>query len=217
MSVLTKLKNPYREAFDKYMAPSNLRYGFEWEIRTDWHHGDGYAGPKWERHMEDTYNTHMARRYLTAWIAFSVPTDEAIRAVAALSPIIEIGAGTGYWAWMLEHVGADVLAFDYKLTDNDYTEEGVFWTEVRHGDETEPGNHPERALLLCWPPYDSDMGINCLHAYEGHTLAYVGEHYGGCCANDAFFAELDHHWEQVEEYGLPQWYGMHDYLTIWRR
>ena len=36
------------------------------------------------------------RAGLTAKYAWAVPTDEAIDAVVALSPLVEIGAGTGY-------------------------------------------------------------------------------------------------------------------------
>lgn len=74
-----------------------------------------------------------------------------------------------------------------------------------------------RTLLLCWPPYDSKMASQCLRAFQGDSVAYVGEHEGGCCADDAFFKALEKGWENVREVDLPQWPGMHDYLSIWRR
>ena len=44
-------------------------------------------------------------------------TWQALDAIAALGPIIEVGAGTGYWAALLQHRGAtpgpsDFVAFD---------------------------------------------------------------------------------------------------------
>jgi hypothetical protein len=43
---------------------------------------------------------------------YAVPTEEALAALAALSPLLEIGAGVGYWAALLRGRGADVLATD---------------------------------------------------------------------------------------------------------
>lgn len=39
-------------------------------------------------------------------------TPDAIRAVSALSPLIEIGAGRGHWQRALSEAGATVVAFD---------------------------------------------------------------------------------------------------------
>jgi hypothetical protein len=46
--------------------------------------------------------------------SWAVPTDEAIAAIANASPfgVVEVGAGTGYWAMLLRHRGVDVLAYD---------------------------------------------------------------------------------------------------------
>ena len=45
--------------------------------------------------------------------AHAVPSAEALDAVAALdTPVVEIGAGTGYWAALLEQRGVDVVALD---------------------------------------------------------------------------------------------------------
>ena len=41
-----------------------------------------------------------------------VATLKALDAIAAVSPITEIGCGTGYWAALLRTRGVDVLAFD---------------------------------------------------------------------------------------------------------
>jgi hypothetical protein len=56
---------------------------------------------------------HTARDYAIQRWGFAVPTDQALVSIAAHSPIIEIGAGHGYWAYLLkERFGADVRAFD---------------------------------------------------------------------------------------------------------
>lgn len=49
----------------------------------------------------------LVRRY-----AWAVPDAAAIAALAARSPLVEIGAGTGYWARLLAAAGADIIAYD---------------------------------------------------------------------------------------------------------
>lgn len=120
----TALRNPYREAFDKYVMHTGGKSWREWEARTDWTYTDGFKGAAWDRSMDDVANTYMARRVLSERFAWAVPTDEAILAIAELGPIVEIGAGTGYWAWLLEQAGAEVLAFDAELGGNHWVAEG---------------------------------------------------------------------------------------------
>lgn len=42
----------------------------------------------------------------------AAPNAAAVAALAARSPLLEVGAGTGYWARCLRAAGADVLALD---------------------------------------------------------------------------------------------------------
>jgi len=52
------------------------------------------------------------RRELAALFAWSIPGGPALAAMARYSPLLECGAGTGYWAALLAARGADVLASD---------------------------------------------------------------------------------------------------------
>lgn len=161
------------------------------------------------------------RSRLTSLYSWAVPNDEALAVIAKHSPIIEIGAGTGYWAALLTARGADVLCFDEHppakgRTANVYRHE-VTYHKVRKGGPAEAGNYPRRALFLCWPPYDSPMARMCLENYIGNTLIFVGEGRGGCTADDAFFDELDSRWVMTEEVFIPQWDGIHDVLEVYRR
>ena len=105
--------------------------------------------------------------------------------VARRSPIVEIGAGSGYWAMCLSQLGADVIAYDRHPP-----EEGTPWWEpanpwferewfqVREGDAECARHHPDRSLLLCWPPPGNPMAAAALSMYRdagGHTLIYIGD------------------------------------------
>lgn len=157
--------------------------------------------------------------------AWAIPSEEALRVVAALSPIIEMGAGTGFWAAKLQELGADVLPFDlnppaegsgHHGSNNDWHSPGT-WTKVYRGGVPRAGRHSDRTLLLCWPPYDTKMAYESLRAYQGSQVVYVGENSGGCTGDEAFHNRLYRDWEQVKEVDIPQWPGIHDTLTVWRR
>lgn len=44
--------------------------------------------------------------------AYAVPSHDALAILSSLSPVVEIGAGTGYWASLLRARGATVYAYD---------------------------------------------------------------------------------------------------------
>jgi hypothetical protein len=132
----------------------------------------------------------LAQRY-----AYVVPDDEALSALSELGAIVEIGAGTGYWAARLRARGVDVLAFDQAPPDgertNRYHAPTSTWSTVLPGDQTVLATHADRTLFLCWPPLFSSLG-DCLTFYTGNTVALIGD--GGrrtariSGLNDAFTA-----------------------------
>ena len=164
-----------------------------------------------------TLERYVARQRLIAKYAWAIPSVEAIELLTRYSPLIEMGAGTGYWAWLLQQAGADILAFDrYPPPDrrNRWHAGEQQWTEVRPGGPRLLARHPGRTLFLCWPPEDEPMAAACLQAYQGGTLIYVGE-----APRDratGFFAAVET-WDPVETLDLPQWESVHDGLVVLRR
>lgn len=49
---------------------------------------------------------------LTRTVGFGVPGDQALKLAASAAPLIEVGAGTGYWTALLRARGVDVDAYD---------------------------------------------------------------------------------------------------------
>ena len=67
-------------------------------------------------------------------VGFAIPTREALDAIvkhASTRGIVEMGAGTGFWAAMLRNHGANVLAFDRDPPDAD--ESGNHWIMMPNG------------------------------------------------------------------------------------
>jgi hypothetical protein len=115
----------------------------------------------------------LARRY-----SYVFPDSHLLTALCELGPLVEMGAGTGYWAFKLRSIGADIVAFDQAPPDGDrpnrYHPRTPTWTEVLQADQAALPAHYDRALFLCWPPLFSSLG-ECLSFYKGNTVACIGD------------------------------------------
>jgi hypothetical protein len=155
------------------------------------------------------------RRY-----AFGIPSDAALEAVARYAPVVELGAGTGYWAYLLRQRLVDIVAYDLAPPDvapNAHKFEPRLWTDVAVGGVFVLAAHVERALFLCWPTWRDAFACDAVCAYRGATVIYVGEPRGGHTADDGFFDALGRDWQLAERIPLPHWPGTRDDLTIYRR
>lgn len=168
------------------------------------------------------YNTGVNNRdCLVAKYSWAIPNDNAIRLLASMGPVIEIGAGNGYWSHLIAKAGGSITAYDPKPGKHHIDSDGRVWHPVLEGGvEKVQTDHKKHTLLLVWPPYNTPMAFDALLRFiqiGGQTLAYVGEGEGGCTADDDFFKLLHDNFEPVGDAPLPQWEGIHDHLTVYRR
>lgn len=149
---------------------------------------------------------------------WSIPDINALELAAAHGPIVEVGAGSGYWANLLSKMGVDVVAYDIAVgNSNAVTLAEQTWFDVCYGGADVAAKHSDRTLMLCWPPYASDMAATTLAAYTGNKVIYVGEPRGGCVADTGFFELLEQHFRVVETVELPSWWPVRDTLSVWVR
>eukprot|EP01065_Artemidia_motanka_P051346 TRINITY_DN903_c0_g1_i1.p1 TRINITY_DN903_c0_g1~~TRINITY_DN903_c0_g1_i1.p1 ORF type:complete len:830 (+),score=307.04 TRINITY_DN903_c0_g1_i1:40-2529(+) len=175
--------------------------------------------------------------------AWSVPTDEALEALRDLSPLVEVGAGSGYWASLLRAAGADVVAYDssrdWRADLNSLPQEGAkaACDQYVEGATAEGGpeaaqQHRDRALVLMWPDFrgDGSFATEALRHYKGDTLVLVGE-WQGCSfgpyaaglspAGQSLSADAQHRvaadFDRVRCVPLPRWPLHVDCLTVWKR
>lgn len=151
------------------------------------------------------------REQATLYYAWAIPDEAVLEKISKYGPIIEIGAGSGYWASQLSRFGADIIAFD-KFSEKPRR----YWFDVAEGTEAEVKNHPTRNLFLCWPPYQEKMAAKALKIFKGEYVIYVGE-FGGCTADVSFHNLLERKFSKIESIPLPKWPGIHDYCYIYRR
>ncbi|MFH7597931.1 hypothetical protein WDV06_22905 [Streptomyces racemochromogenes] len=156
---------------------------------------------------------------LYGWAVITASVTDWIRAALDGAAVLEVGAGSGYWARQLSLGGLDVLA-----TDLHRVEANGFTHGFRHAGVEALGavdavrRNPGRTLLLVWPPPGDPMAADALRAYRGDTFLYAGEGPGGMCADADFFTELDRHWIVRDVCPLTvRWLGHGDTVTLYRR
>jgi hypothetical protein len=134
----------------------------------------------------------MVLQTIQHYAGYATPTAQVVTKLATIySPIIEVGAGNGYWSAALELAGADVLAFDSeppRNNDNDDADEDAAenpnlfshvtkpFLRVQQGSCTEvfstttnsSSDFGQRALLMIWPN-NPDHLDNPQHHQEGTT------------------------------------------------
>ena len=171
-------------------------------------------------------------------LAFAVPSPAAVDMMRRHSPLVEMGAGVGYWAKLAEDAGAQVDAFDSapprragadgagrskggggaRRAKNTFHGECPAFVHVgRGGPETlaQP-RWRGHTLLLCYPPPGSPMAAECLKAFSGETCIHIGEWLGDTGA-PSFEELLAAEWSLKERLLLPNWGDTFEDLTVWRR
>jgi hypothetical protein len=146
-------------------------------------------------------------------------SEAAMAALAALSPLVELGAGNGQWAAELARRGADVLAFDdgsMPPIPPQRAPDKVAQARVQICDERAAAQHSERTLLLVCPP-PTDMPLRCVRQYKGPRLAYVGEGRGGANGDAAFFDELERRWRVTAVLEVEPFKECHEKLFLLER
>ncbi|MFI0367561.1 hypothetical protein ACH35V_06750 [Actinomadura sp. 1N219] len=174
-----------------------------------------------------------ARMLLQATYAYAVPAPQTIgwmREFCANLPIVELGAGRGYWAAQLANSGLSVEAYDSEPPDK--TENISFPRAVGQADIWHPvgelNDFATRArpanytLFLCWPPgWGDTMASEALTLFEdagGERLIYIGEPEGGKTGNDAFFDALSARWTlNAVDPNFVSWWTETDTAQGWIR
>jgi hypothetical protein len=159
------------------------------------------------------------RRELSSRYAWAIPSEAALGLIGDHGPVVEAGAGTGYWASLLRDRGAEVWATDLSPGANRFHRAGRTWLPVTPMAAVDAARQAgERTLLLCWPPPDDDAaGYAAVRAYRGGTVITVGGGPDGPTGTARLHRELDLNWSVSDELALPSWPGIPDRVTVWRR
>ncbi|XP_078599756.1 uncharacterized protein LOC144874954 [Branchiostoma floridae x Branchiostoma japonicum] len=210
-------ENLYLRLYHAKMAQNPSAHGFS-DPSLDQKERDALT--RWIRDCDD----RTSPLNLQLLFAFSVPSREALDFIVGLKrQIISVGAGVGYWEFLLQQRGCDVLAFD----SNQVYPEGLHYISVKTGGPEVLASHGDRALFLAWPDADesSKLSTDCLNHYKGDVIIHIGELFGETLSSDpwgqstskAFQQTLGERFRCVTRMQLPNWPGHADTLTLWRR
>lgn len=164
---------------------------------------------------------NQARRKMTSRYSWAIPSAEALCAIRQYAPIIEGGAGTGYWGYLFQQMGVDYLSFDLNPVDvrgnGWHRQSAQSWCPVVEADENIIVRHRQRTLFLCCPPSSGQFGRQALELYAGEIFLYAGE-LDGCAANESLKSLLEKDWLLISQIALPRWPCAADSLYIfWRK
>ncbi|KAG2784872.1 hypothetical protein PC129_g13713 [Phytophthora cactorum] len=156
--------------------------------------------------------------------AYATPTQEALDVMAKHAPIVEVGAGTGYWSSLLQRAYVDVVAYDKAPPSADGAEGNAYHGHVplfcsvgRGGPEVlGQEDMAKRSLFLCYPPPGDAMAVRSIQLFQGDVVLHVGE-WQGDTGDSRFESELQRRFVLEQEILLPNWGNSAYGLTVWRR
>jgi hypothetical protein len=186
-----------------------------------------YQYDRWKDEMWDTLGEFRVREAFIQKYGFAILTTAAVELIRPYAPLLELGAGSGYWAYELKRAGIDVVATDPRTNGFGWFDEGGTQKKGRWKSEftqIEKLNgldairkYPNRNLLIVWPSYGDSWAADALEIFTGHVVVYAGE-WGDACAESRFFDLLDQRFSDRTEIKMPHFWGLHDrYLTICKK
>lgn len=129
---------------------------------------------------------------------FAILHRRAIEAMRPYAPLLEIGAGSGYWTYELRKYGVDCVATDTMestygfFNGKDPRRWDHHYTTIEILNSVEAvRKYPNRTLLTVWPDYKESWAADALDIFTGQTVIYMGEGYGNATADDRFHELLD--------------------------
>ncbi|MFI1913632.1 hypothetical protein [Nocardia sp. NPDC020380] len=175
-----------------------------------------------------------AQTILQAAYAYAIPSPETLGWVSGFCagrPLVELGAGRGYWAAQLARAGVRVDAYDFEPPD---AAENVSFPSAQGQPDVwypvgDVARFTERShagadyvLMLCWPPgWGNTMASDSLAEFAragGERLVFIGEPKGGKTGNDAFFDALAAGWEPAaQDARYVSWWNLSDVAQGWVR
>jgi hypothetical protein len=221
-----RIHNPYYDAW-KRVESYSFRLGLAYS-----HYSNRLFQPGLSEQEKETCWREISK--INAWVtkytqkySWAIPNGDVLQEIAKYTPLVEIGAGTGYWAWLLRQLGIDILAFDKcppgpsNTSKNEFHPQADTWTEVLPGDEFVLDSINNRSLFLCWPPSHHAMAFETLSRFRGNTFLFVGEGWPSRATGDEqFFELLRRDWVLTDDSSkmtIPQWPGRKDFLWVYRR
>lgn len=159
------------------------------------------------------------RNYFAKHYSYAIPSKIAIKKIAKFSnneEILEIGAGIGLWAFLLQEIKINIHPTDNFRWKKLFSKKYYTTVEKLTINESLQKYDDSNILLLIWPPNGDYMANYSLTRFKGNKFIYIGEE-GGCTANDDFEDLLEEEWDEVDRYSIPTWPHIYDIMRFFTR
>lgn len=154
------------------------------------------------------------RKRLTETYAWAIPNQKAIEYIVDLSPIVEIGSGSGYWAYEIDKYGGDVDCFDSH--PQNWNEEWYPVEKATVDEVAEIETQQDKTLFLCWPPANASMAFDAVDMLSPTDVVFIGEWANeasdGHVNGDSQFYDKMKTWNLASVIDIPQWKESDDKL-----
>jgi hypothetical protein len=116
--------------------------------------------------------------------------------------VLEVGAGTGWFARHLHDRQVKIRAIDSRVGG---CTQPIWWRselyfDVQEMDALSVEKYEEDVIIMIWPCYETDFAFEVARRLKsGQILIYQGESQGGCTANDKFFEFVEKHLEILDD------------------
>jgi hypothetical protein len=151
------------------------------------------------------------RKDLVEKYSWAIPNEDALLYLAEFDELVEVGAGSGYWANEIDKAGGMTMPYDIDPPDTKDMG-GDAWTHVERANVFDMDeDFFTMPILLVWPALNEGVATEVAERGPPHIL-YVGEPRGGCTGEDEFFDLLDKRYGLVAKIDIPSYTGIHDDL-----
>lgn len=162
----------------------------------------------------------LARRVFVRRYGFSIPCSEVMGVLSRMGPLVELGAGSGYWSALLRNAGLDVVATDpFAGRESGYGFEGGRHAGIeRLGGLQAVEAYPDRDLFCSWPTEGSPWALAAVRRMRiGRRIALIGEPRGGCTATPGLYRYLETRFRLLGAIDIPQFPKVADRFFVYQR
>jgi hypothetical protein len=191
------------------------RWGNDFLMYRDaWHEGIDTHEPR-ETYIKRTSQLSRLREQAILQFGFSIPCAEVLDALAQHQPIVEIGAGSGYWTALMRHRSIDVIGTDPDAQG--------WWEQVGQYDPYQVNlearqalrRWPKHTVFCSWPSLKEPWLLQALRSMHiGRRLILIEE---DACADEKTWAYRDQRFSNEAYISVPAWWGCNDRCGVWRR
>lgn len=179
----------------------------------------------WVEKNTSEYDNHNLYFYPAEYI----PSDEIINYLTNLNEILEIGAGNGYWTYVINENGGNCLAtdvyprkakknnFSYPVTNFSLNNSETVWTEVKEKSHECINQYPNSDILLCHPegmPWTEEI-IELMN--ENQKLILIASWFPGPDSTPLFFKKLVDNWTLLKQLQVYKFKHSHAQMYVFEK